>query len=304
MKTITTPRPGRNQTPPTKSAGSILKLTITLLTTGVLSVTGAESETSASDGPRYLPWEKGSLKLGGFVTAFNSEVGFGVDAGTVTLNAEELFGLDTSLTVFRAEAMYRPGKSRRHQLDLTYASFHREGSATLDNELEIGDVTYPVGARVESEFNFDIIRGSYSYALLQDERMRIALGLGVYAVPLKYGLKITTTSGRSAVEGADTTLPLPSLALRGDFQLIPRLFLYTGIDVMYLEIGDFKGSLLDVNAGLEYRPWKYVGFGLGYNGLSMAAEAEGSDSDYPGVDFLGNVDVRFTGLMLYGKFWF
>jgi hypothetical protein len=162
-------------------------------------------------------------------------------------------------------------------------------------------MTFPVGADVESVFNFDIIRGTYSYALLQDERMRIAIGLGIYAIPLKYELRGETTGGRTSVEGADTTLPLPALALRGEFQLIPKLFLNASIDAMYLEISDFKGSLLDVNIGLEYRPWKHFGLGLGYNAMSIIAEGESSSSDYPGADFVGKVDVRFSGLLLYGK---
>src|SRR5690349_6198291 len=236
----------------------------------------AENAFGAENEKGYLPWEKGSIKFGGFISAFDSTLAFGSDAGAgITFNAEDLFGLETSLTVFRAEAMYRPGKSLRHQMDFTYASYNRDGSATLSQDVTIGDVTYPVGARIDSLFNFDIIRGTYSYAILQDERMRIALGLGVYVVPLEYSLKIETTSGRSSVEGADTTLPLPALALRAEFQLIPRLFLNAGIDAMYLEISDFKGSLLDVNVGLEYRPWKYVGFGVGYNGMGVNVEGEG-----------------------------
>ena len=269
-----------------------------------LICSAAESTTGSDNVRRYLPWEKGSIKFGGFVSAFDSTLAFGTDAGAgITFNAEDLFGLDTSLTVFRAEAMYRPGKSLRHQVDFTYASYHRDGNATLEQDVTIGDETFPVGARIESVFNFDIIRGTYTYAILQDERMRIALGLGVYAVPLEYSLEVSTTTGRTAVEGADTTLPLPALALRGEFQLIPRLFLNAGIDAMWLQVSDFEGSLLDVNIGLEYRPWKYVGFGVGYNGMNVSVEGE-SESDYPGSDFVGSVDVRFSGLMLYGKFTF
>ena len=101
--------------------------------------------------------------------------------------------------------------------------------------------------------------------------------------------------------GADTTLPLPSLALRGEFQLIPKLFFNASIDAMYLEISDFKGSLLDANIGLEYRPWQHVGIGLGYNAVSVVVEGEDLSSNYPGADFVGKVDVRFSGLLLYGK---
>jgi hypothetical protein len=283
---------------PTKRAWAV----IAILAVAVLVSRAAEGSATSTEGKRYVPWEKGSIKLGGFVAAFNSDIGFGVNnAAGVTFNAEELFGLDSSLTVFRAEAMYRPGKSLRHQLDFTYASYHRDGSATLDEEIDINGMTYPLGTRVESLFEFDIVRGTYSYAVVQDERMRIAVGLGVYAVPLEYGLSIETAGGLSVVEGADTTLPLPALALSGEFQLIPKLFLNIGINAMYLEVSDFQGSLLDANIGLEYRPWKHVGFGLGYNGMSVHVEAEDNSSSYPGVDFVGNVDVRFSGLMLYGK---
>lgn len=116
----------------------------------------------------------------------------------MTFNAEEVFNLDSSLVVLRAEAMYRPGKSLRHQLDFTYASYHRDGSGTLDEEIDINGTTYPVGAQVDTLFDFDIIRGTYTYAVLQDERMRIALGLGLYAIPVEYGLSIETTGGGDA----------------------------------------------------------------------------------------------------------
>jgi hypothetical protein len=263
------------------------------------------AEDPPAGGSRYLPWERGFVKFGGYAAAFDSTLAFGVNnAAGVTFNAEQLFDLDSSLTVFRLDAMYRPGKSLRHQVDFTYASYHRDGNTTLNEDVTINGMTYPVGAKVDTLFNFDIIRGTYSYALLQDERMRIAVGLGVYAVPLEYRLDINASGGRSEVHGADTTLPLPALALRTEFQLIPKLYLNASIDAMYLEISDFRGSLLDVGVGLEYRPWKHVGFGLGYSSMAVNVEAEKDSSGYPGANFVGEVDVRFSGLMLYGKFSF
>ena len=268
-------------------------------------ISGQATAEDAKPESRFLPWEKGSVKFGGFIAAFDSTIGFGInEAAGVEINAEKLLDLDTSLTVLRLDAMYRPGKSLRYQIDLSWAAYHRDGSATLNEEIEINDMTFPVGAKVDTVFNFDIIRGDYTYAILQDERMRIALGLGVYAVPLRYSVEVETTGGRTKIEGADTTLPLPALALRAEFQLVPRLFLNTYMDAMYLEVSDFKGSLLDVNVGLEYRPWKYVGFGIGYNSMSVDVEGEKDSSDYPGANFIGTVGVRFTGLMLYGKFSF
>jgi hypothetical protein len=226
------------------------------------------------------------------------------DQNTFFQEAPDLFNLDTSLAVMRFDALYRPDPGMRHQLDFSYASYHRHGSRALSTDLTVGDVTYPVGATVDSIFNFDIIRGTYSYAIVQDDRMRISVGRGIYAIPLKYSLEGNATNGRRAVQGANTTLPFPALALGGEFQLVPKLFLYTGIDAMFLETSDFKGSLLEADVGLEYRPWKHLGFGLGYNSMLISLEGESSRSDYPGGDFIGKVKVNYSGLMLYGKFTF
>lgn len=277
----------------------------TLIATAPFHLQAAEDSAAATPAPFALPWEKGAVAFGGFATFFSSDLIFGIegtDGGSI--NAEDLLGLDSDLVVFRAGAMYRPGKSRRQQLDFSYASYDRDGSATLAEEITIGGVTYPVGAQVESVFDFDIIRGSYSYAFWQSERVRVALGLGIYAVPLKYGVSIETTGGNTVVEGADTTLPLPALALRGEFLLFNKLFLNAAVEGMYLELDDFKGSLLDMNIGLEYRPWRHFGLGLAYNFLGVDVTGESSSSNYPGTDFVGSVDVRYSGLFLYGKFSF
>lgn len=266
------------------------------------SLTNLVAQNSETEESETLPWEKGALQLGGFVAFFNSELTFGLKgARNGNINGEDLLGLDPTLTVLRVDAFYRPGKSRRNQLDFTYAAYHRDADATLSRDVTIDGETFPAGAQVSTVFNFDLIRGTYSYAFVQNQWARIALGVGVYAVPLRYGLDVETTSGVSVVEGGDVTLPLPALALRSEFQLAHKLFLNVSLDGMYLEISDFKGWLADANLALEYRVWKHLGFGLGYNFMAVHVETESQHSDYPGASFIGTVDVRFSGLLLYGK---
>jgi hypothetical protein len=282
----------------------IALIVLTVLPGSIFRCVAADAADVLKPQPAEMPWEKVSVSLGGFIAAFDSTLSLGVNGAGVNINAEELLNLDSHLTVFRLNALYRPGQTRRNQLDFTYAAYHRSGSAVLDREITVGDVTLPVGATLDTVFNFDIIRGTYTYALLQDDRMRIAIGLGVYAVPLKYSLESETTTGRANVEAADVTLPLPALALRADFLLVPKLYLTTSIDAMYLEISDFKGSIYDVSAALEYRPWKSLGLGVGFNSFTVNVEGHGSSSHYPGANFDGAVGVHYAGLMLYGKLLF
>lgn len=279
---------------------------VAFLVTPIRARGAAEDSISSTNESRYLPWEKGSVRLGGFVAAFDTSVALGLNNEPgVKINGESQLGLESSLTVFRADAMYRPGKSQRNELELSFAAYDRTGDAILTRDLTIRNRTYTIGTEIHTTLNFDIIQFNYSYALIQTERMRIALGLGLYVVPLKTGLDITTTRGASvSEEGADTTVPLPVIGLRTEFQLLPRLFLDAAIDAFYLDISGFRGSMLDVFAGLEYRPFKHLGVGVGYNFTGMHIDSEKSNSDYPGANFVANVDVNFSGLLVYGKFSF
>lgn len=275
--------------------------TVSMLAAGIQQGLTEESHASFPS-EKESAWEKGFVRFGGYVAAFNSDLGFGIDGGpSVAVDGEGTFGLDSSLTVLRLDGAYRPGESRRHQVDFTYAAYHRKGKKTLSEEIDLGDETIPIGADVTSIFNFDIIRSTYTYAFLQDDRMRVAMGLGIYVVPLEYGLTVETTGGRDAIEGAEVTLPLPAIAVRAEFLLVPKVYLNIEVNFMYLEISDFKGSLTDNTIGVEYRPWKHFGIGLAYSGTSVAVEGESSNSDYPGADFVGSVKVQYSGLFLYGK---
>lgn len=275
-----------------------------LMATGNAIAAGPEDSLSTTPDQDFLPWEKGSVKAGGFLTAFDSNITLGLNGAGISIDGESLLGLESTLVVWRAEAMIRPGRSRRHQFDFSYSSFNRSGTATLNEEIEIGDEILVPGTTIASVFDFDIYRLTYSYALLQDSRMRIAIGLGAYVIPLRYGIDVQTTDSKRVVEFDDFDLPLPSLALRSEFQLVPRLFLNIEVNAMYVEFSDFKGSLVDANIGLEYRPWKHLGLGLAYNPLSVHVESSEESNDYPGADFLGAVDVNYSGLLLYAKYSF
>ncbi len=253
--------------------------------------------------PEFI-WEKGSVSVGGLVAVFNSSLSLGANNLGVTADAEKLLNLQTELTVFQLNAMYRPGETRRNQIDFTYAAYHRSGEGVLSEDLVVGDVTLPAGSTLNTVFNFDIIRTTYSYAFLQDDRMRIAVGLGVYVLPLKYSIKSSTTGENENIEGADITLPLPTIALRTDFLLTHNLYLVAGLDAMYLDISNFKGSLYDANIALEYRPWEHVGFGLGYTSFSAYVQSSSDSSSYPGANFTGEVNVHYGGLLLYCNFLF
>jgi hypothetical protein len=247
------------------------------------------------------PWERFSLNVGGFITNLNSDFRIGSQTlGTgVDVNVEDALGLDSSVFVFRADALWRFTSNRRHRFDLNYYDLRRSSSKTLQADIQIKDQTFPVGTTVDSLFDLKIIRGAYSYSLFQDNRFDLGLSVGAYVAPIKIRL---SSSSSGAVEEESITAPLPVLGLRFDFAITPKLFLKQNIDVFYFQYENFQGGLFDAKVGLEYNIWKYVGVGIAYEYFRLQVKAE--SDNYPGIDMVGKIQFNYGGLLLYGKVYF
>ena len=247
-----------------------------------------------------LLWERFGLKLGGFVTTLNSDARIGsatLGAG-VSIDVEEALGLKSSLTVFRADGLYRFGQSRKHRLDVTYYSMRRSATKTLEREFEFEDITFEIGDVVDSFLNLEIFKGAYSYSFFQDDRFDIALSAGLYVMPIEIGI-------HSALKGEgeeSITAPLPVIGIRGAFAVTPKIFLVQSMEFFWLQIDKYRGLIIDTTLAVEYNAWKHVGFGAGIDAFLLSIEANGKD--VPGVDFIGSFEFNYTGLMLYAKFYY
>jgi len=270
-----------------------------ILATAVLLLLTHQSVRAEEWNLEEKPWEKFGANFGVFMSATDTSFRIGSGVG-LDIDVEELLDLDTTSTVFRTDALWRFSKNRRHRLDFTWFAFKRDGTKQIGQDITIEDgdgnpITIDAGTTVNAFFDLDIYEVAYSYSFFQDDRIDLAAGLGLYIMPLDFGLKAT---GLIDEEGsAKFTAPLPVLGLRMDFALTPQWFIRTGSQIFYLKYENFTGSVLEFRAALEYNPWKHVGIGLGFDSLGVKVEADGQD--YPEIDFKGNVEFNYTGFQLY-----
>jgi hypothetical protein len=240
------------------------------------------------------PWEKYSVSLGAFLaeTDTNFRVGSGVG---LSLDLEKVLNFDSTNTVFRADGSWRFTKNRRHRLDLSWFAFRYSG--TKQAESDIGD-EITKGQTLDGYFDFDVYQIGYSYSFLQDNRIDLAAIVGLYVMPIKFGLK---ADGIFVAEGdVSFTAPLPVFGLRMDIALTPKWFIRTRSSLFYLEYEQFKGGIKSISGAVEYKPWKHFALGLGVDSFSLEVEADGED--YSGIDFVGNLEFEYVGLQLYAKF--
>lgn len=268
-----------------------------ILFVAVLFIQPVHAESSD---PADQPWDRFSFNLGGYIADINSSVTLG--SGTLGLGAsvdvEEALGLDSSMSVLKAGVRYRFGSTRRHVLGLQYYDFRRSSTKTLETDITWHDKTYTAGTTVESYLDIAILKAGYSYAFFQDDRISLAASIGLFVTPIDAGIR----AAGGGTEEESITAPLPVVGMSFDFAITPKLFLKQSLEVFYLEIGDFKGSINTFTIACEYNFWKNVGFGIGYDMFDLKIEANGSD--YPNIDFIGKVEFQYSGLLLYTKIYF
>ncbi len=279
---------------------NVMKRILWISSITLLAVTLSQSVLADENKGTSGPWERFSVNAGWFVTALNSDVRIGSEelGAGIDIDLEDALGMDTTTSVFRADALYRFGQSRRHRFDFSFFEFRRDATKTLGREIEIRDRTYSVGTTVDSHFNLSIYKGAYSYSFFQDDRLDMGASFGVFVMPIEFGI----SAAGGAAQEESITAPLPVVGLRFDYAITPKLFLRQGVEFFYLEYQDFKGHMMNSSIRLEYNAWKHVGLGIGYDAFRLRIEARGED--YPEIDLNGSIEFEYAGILLYGKVYF
>ncbi len=246
-----------------------------------------------------MPWEHFSFSLGGFSTVLDSSLVLGSSTLGIDINPEEAFGLDTSIFAIRADGVWRFTQNRRHRADFSYIDLRRSAEKVIEKDIPIGDEIISVGTLVQSRFDLQIIKLGYSYSFFQDDRFDLGASIGLFIMPITIALSGDNIKG----EETEITAPLPVFGMRFDFAITPKLFLKQDYNLFFLAINDFKGAVVNTKIAVEYNAWEHVGLGVGVETFRLRLEDKGG-SDYPVVDFVGKLEFRYTGLLLYGKVYF
>ena len=139
----------------------------------------------AGDAPDLLT-DRFNVSLGTFVINTDTLIrvdGDATDLGT-PINWEETFGKGEA-NRFRADAYWR--FADKHKIRALAFGSSTNRSVTLSQEIEFDGVTYPVNAKVDSEFGFAVYELSYEYAFLRRGTYELAASVGIHVQALMRG---------------------------------------------------------------------------------------------------------------------
>jgi hypothetical protein len=275
------------------------KIFLGLLLLIALSDLALQAQETDKDSLEYH-WETFSVSLGGFLAGVKSDISIsGSEMGLgIKINLEDALGLSTSTFAFRGEAEYNFGSKRRSHIRMSYFGLIRNSTKTLETEVEIGNSVFPIGTELSSKFNLHIIRGLYDYAFFKDERISLGVSGGLYILPVNFELG----AGDVIQEGAAFVAPLPVIGVRNAILITPKIAIKQSVEVLYIKISNYQGSISDLNIWLEYNPFKHLGLGLGYNTFQLnfnSIQSAGNNRD-----FNGSIETGYSGLLFYGRYFF
>jgi hypothetical protein len=250
---------------------------------GQVSIAMAEEGTANV----WMEQDRSAIHGGAYFANFDTKLrlspGEG-QSGTI-VDAESDFGLDESSAnlFFHADYRFRP----RHRIDFAFYDLSRDGIKVIERDIEFGDVTFPVGATVVSKFDYRVAKLTYSYSLLQNQKVDLAVATGIYAAFYDYRSTDTETG---ATEGTDGWAPVPVFGLRGSFLINPRWTANAYLEYFQIDNSDADVTYIDTTISLEYSLRKNTGVGFGFNLVNVHGEDKGSDD-------AGDFD--YDGLLLY-----
>ena len=266
------------------------KLVRSAVGTLILALAGmlpARAETN------YL-WPRFSLTAGSYRITTDDTIRIDASAerlGT-EVNWEEDLGLpDTdSLATFGLDWGFAP----KHSLGFRYYSMEREGSRSIDRTITIGDVTFPVGARLEAATDATSIEAFYDYWFVRKDAFGFAGSLGLVYVTVDASATGTAVFGPSGTTetretSASTDLPVPMIGLAFKASPGSRLVLYAnGRYLPKVQIGDVDGEAGSYSLGADLYLLGPFAIGASYDGVFYNVDVDQSK-------WHGSVDLSTKG---------
>ncbi len=237
--------------------------------------------------------ERFSISLGVFVTDRDTDTRLDATGTTDTgtdINFEKDLALDSSDTVFRLDGYFR--FAEKHRIDFSVFDLSRDASTPINRDIQFGDTQFTIDTTVDTNADLSIYKAAYTYSFMQRDKGYLGATAGLYVADAKVTLS-ESTLGQSAV--GDVTAPLPVIGLRGQYELADRWTFRASGEFFFIEYEDIDGSLVDLYAGVDYRVLDNLSVGLAFNSVTI-------DVDSANDDFLGALNWRYTGGLLFLKF--
>jgi hypothetical protein len=216
---------------------------------------------------------------GGYRIATNTSLTLGaVGGGGTPVDFEKDLNLPSISSTLWLETSWRI--ARRHQVKLDYTGLIRTGDpVALSRDITFGGQVFAAGVSAYGATGTHIFTGYYRFAAYRNDRFEIGPTVGLGYLWMNAGIHSTATvsgGGQSVsfpiVKAAASDSPTLDIGVYLKAWLARRVELRG--DFLYIEVkpSNEKESVTDGGIGLNWYPWRKVGFGAQYKIYKFTAD--------------------------------
>lgn len=277
----------------------VVMKTSLVITLFIILLSGNAS--AADEDPQWYEKRRGEIRAGAFFVTSNHTrvlIESNTNPLAASVNFQEDLGLESDSAVARLRFGYQ--FSKKHRLDASWFAINRDGQKVVEKEINIGDITIPVGATANVKFDTEILKVAYTHMFYSSPKVRLGFSAGLNFSGIDIGVDFESMPPAPPSTGqqeADGVAPLPVIGFRLAYSLKRNWLVVATADLFAVQFGDYSGSLTDFEFLIENRTFKHVGFGVGLERLAFDLEATDTN-------FTGNFQTTLVGVNAYVSFYF
>ncbi len=290
------PSPGR-----ARSASMVLVAVLLVGTLGLFDLRPAW----AGDEDQELAFNDRFMVRGGYQYLFGADIVYRFDGpinGVGTAIDLNTLGADETDHGIRVDALFRINPT--HSIGFAWYDLSLSGATTIDQDIQIGDITVRANGFLGSKIDVTLYRLFYNYSFYHSRQAEIFGSFGLYFGDLDFVVNasgmITPPGGAATTRRIkeDLFAPLPSVGFGINYLLTPKWSMDVRADAFYISIDELEGAMAEVLVGVEYRWFKHFALGTSYNRVVIDVDyKQGKSSGF-------NIDASWNGVLVYGALYF
>lgn len=184
---------------------------------------------------------------------------------------EKEFDFPTNDEIFNAELNWRFGE--KWSLRTQYFKSGRDNSVLLENTIEWGDEEFVIGTTARALTDLGILRLFFGRALTTSDNVDAGIGIGVHYIDL--GAAVIGTIDVGGMPVADTKRsvsasgPMPNIGGWYSWSWSRKWAFTSRLDWLDASVGDLRGGITNLSAGVNYQLFDHVGLGLNYQDFTV-----------------------------------
>ena len=253
--------------------------------TATLAAFALSSPAQEEPGAFAYRADRFTINVGGQLFKLNTDSKLNVDnLGGTNIDLEDDFGLDNNPTTWRLDAGWR--FFNKHQLVFTYYEYDRHAHKTSARDFTYDGVHYSLGSQFNTSMDQTHYQLKYNWYFLQKSRGEFGMQIGLSYSDIQAELELAAdgwAGGNHALVGVtrsnDMKAPTVTIGVAGAYQFTPNCFFRGEAGWLQLNVNGYKGRVTTLRATVDYYPWKYCGFGGGYELNNIKITTDKSDWD-------------------------